>query len=120
MTLKEAYQEYRSYYYNNKWTADDTRHYLKKNWIDYEEYNLEEFKEKVMFDDKFNEKWGQGCAKHITQEECYQYYPQLKRILEQKLVHVKAQEYTQANEYKKQELTIINSLPKRIIIDEHL
>lgn len=120
MTLREAYQTYRSHYYNNQWTGDDVQNYLKKNWIDYEEYNFEEFKEKVLFDDKFNERWGQDCTKEITQEECYQYYPQLKKILEQKLVHIKAQEYIQATDYRNQELKLLETLPKRIIIEEHL
>lgn len=116
MTLNESYEAYLNYYKNNKWTSEDTKNHLKKNWIDYEEYNLEEFKDKLLTDDIFNKKWSQGCTRSITIEECYEIYPQLKRILEQKLVHVKAQEYTKAIEYKQQELKLSESLPRRIII----
>ena len=72
MTIKEAYREYRSYYYNNQWTWEDIKCYLKENWIDYEEYNFEEFKDKVLTDDKFNNKWGNGCTKQLTGEEMWE------------------------------------------------
>jgi hypothetical protein len=65
MTPKEAYQTYRSYYYNNQWNWEDISNYLKKNYIDYEEYNFEEFKDKVLTDDKFNERWGNGCREQL-------------------------------------------------------
>jgi hypothetical protein len=67
MTPKEAYLTYRAYYYNNTWTGEDIRNYLKPNRIDYEEYNFEEFKDKVMADDKFNLRWGNGCKEELKQ-----------------------------------------------------
>jgi hypothetical protein len=67
MTAKEAYLNYRTYYYNNPWTGDDVRNYLKPNWVDYEEYNFEEFKDKVITDDKFNLRWGNGCKEELKQ-----------------------------------------------------
>jgi len=61
MTAKEVYKEYRDYYKTNQWKWEDVQHYLKRSWIDYEEYNFEEFKDKVINDDKFNDRWGNGC-----------------------------------------------------------
>jgi hypothetical protein len=65
MTPKDAYQLYRSYYYNNQWKLEDIINYLKPNRIDYEEYNFEEFKDKVLTDDKFNNRWGNGCREEL-------------------------------------------------------
>jgi hypothetical protein len=65
MTAKEAYNEYRDYYKNNQWKWDDVSYYLKNTLIDYEEYNFEEFKDKVLTDDKFNERWGNGCREKL-------------------------------------------------------
>jgi len=65
MTPKEAYKIYRDYYQNNIWKWDDVSYYLKNTLIDYEEYNFEEFKDKVLTDDKFNERWGNGCREEL-------------------------------------------------------
>lgn len=65
MKPKDAYQLYRSYYYNNQWKLEDIINYLKPNRIDYEEYNFEEFKDKVLTDDKFNDRWGNGCREEL-------------------------------------------------------
>jgi hypothetical protein len=116
MTLNESYEAYLNHFKNNRWTTEDTQNNLKKNFVDYEEYNLEEYKNKLITDDNFNEKWSQGCTKSITTEECYELYPQLKRIKEQKHIHIRAQEFVKANECKNEELYLIQTLPKRVII----
>ena len=68
MTPKDAYQLYRSYYYNNQWKWDDVSYYLKNTLIDYEEYNFEEFKDKILTDDKFNDRWGNGCREELKKK----------------------------------------------------
>jgi hypothetical protein len=78
MTLKEAYLTYRAYYYNNPWTGDDTRNYLKQNWIDYEEFNFEEFKNKILTDDNFNERWGKECTKDLDLKERFEIWESSK------------------------------------------
>ena len=45
---------------------------LKPNWIDYEEYNFEEFTDKVVSDDKFNARWANGCTRELSLEERYE------------------------------------------------
>jgi hypothetical protein len=65
MTPKEAYNIYRDYYKNNIWKWDDVSYYLKNTLIDYEEFNFEEFKGKILTDDKFNERWGNGCREEL-------------------------------------------------------
>lgn len=72
MTVKEAYNEYRDYYKTNQWNGEDIRNYLKPNWIDYEEYNFEEFTDKVVSDDKFNARWANGCTRELSLEERYE------------------------------------------------
>lgn len=57
-TYQERYKEYFNYYKKNKWSWEDITYYLKKNWVDYEEYSFEEFIEKCKTDEKFNKKWG--------------------------------------------------------------
>ena len=61
MTPKQAYKIYIDYYRDNTWKGEDIQNYLKPNWTDYEEFNFEEFKDKILNDDKFNERWGNGC-----------------------------------------------------------
>jgi len=68
-SLDKAYKIYRDYYKNNQWTGEDVRNYLKSNWIDYEEYNFEEFKEMVLTNDRFNQKWSNGCTRDLSGEE---------------------------------------------------
>ena len=65
MTPKEAYNIYRDYYKNNIWKWDDVSYYLKNTLIDYEEFNFKEFKDKILTDDKFNERWGNGCREEL-------------------------------------------------------
>ena len=65
MTPKEAYKIYRDYYQNNIWKWEDISSYLKNNLLGYEEFNFEEFKDKVLTDDKFNERWGNGCREEL-------------------------------------------------------
>ena len=65
MTPKEAYLNYRNYYYNNTWKWEDISTYLKPTLIDYVEFNFEEFKDKILTDDKFNERWGNGCREEL-------------------------------------------------------
>lgn len=65
MTPKEAYKIYREYYQNNIWKWEDISSYLKNNLLGYEEFNFEEFKDKVLTDDKFNERWGNGCREEL-------------------------------------------------------
>jgi len=74
MTVKEAYNEYCDYYKNNQWNGEDIRNYLKPNWIDYEEYNFEEFTDKVVSDDKFNARWANGCTRELSRQERSDYY----------------------------------------------
>ena len=69
MTAKEAYNLYREYYKTNQWDGEDVRNYLKPNWIDFEEYDFDEFVDKVLTDDKFNEKWGNGCKEELKQDK---------------------------------------------------
>lgn len=69
MTAKEAYNLYCEHYKTNQWTREDVLHYLKPNWIDYEEYNFEEFKDKILTDDKFNERWANGCTRPLSTQE---------------------------------------------------
>ena len=65
MTPKEAYKIYRDYYQNNIWKWEDISSYLKNNLLGYEEFNFEEFKDKILTDDKFNERWGNGCREEL-------------------------------------------------------
>lgn len=65
MTPKEAYKIYRDYYQNNIWKWEDISSYLKNNLLGYEEFNFQEFKDKVLTDDKFNERWGNGCREEL-------------------------------------------------------
>ena len=65
MTPKKAYKIYRDYYQNNIWKWDDVSYYLKNTLIGYEEFNFKEFKDKILTDDKFNERWGNGCREEL-------------------------------------------------------
>lgn len=85
MTLKEAYTEYREYYKNNIWNGEDIRCYLKRSWIDYEEYNIDEFKDRVLTDDKFNEKWSLGCTTQLTLDERIELFIQHKKTTPQNI-----------------------------------
>ena len=70
MTVKEAYKNYYQYCRDTEtWTWDFIKDNLKKSWIDYEEYNFEEFKDKILTDDKFNERWANGCTRELSLEE---------------------------------------------------
>jgi hypothetical protein len=69
MTVKQAYEEYRKYYRDNQWDWQDVSQYLKRNSIDYEEYDFEEFKDRVVTDDAFNAKWANGCTRELTMAE---------------------------------------------------
>lgn len=57
-SIEDAYKKYLEHYKNNQWTGEDITYYLKKNWVDYEEYSFEEFIEKCKTEQKFNKKWG--------------------------------------------------------------
>ena len=75
MTLKQAYTYYYAYCRDvETWTWDFIQENLKKSWIDYEQFNREEFKDKLLNDDKFNERWGQGCTRELTHKERYLEY----------------------------------------------
>lgn len=65
MTCLEAYKNYSDYYRNNQWTGEDVQNFLRRNWIDYEEFNFEEFKDKVLTEDKFNGRWGKECTRDL-------------------------------------------------------
>jgi hypothetical protein len=68
MTPQEAYKNYYRYCRDTEtWTSDFIRLNLKKSYIDYEEFNFEEFKDKILTDDKFNERWGNGCREELKQ-----------------------------------------------------
>ena len=70
MTLKEAYIYYYAYCRDiETWTWDFIQDNLKKNWIDYEQFTREEFKNKLLTNDKFNERWGQGCTRTLSTQE---------------------------------------------------
>ena len=70
MTVKEAYKNYYQYCKDSEtWTWDFIKDNLKKSWIDYEEYNFEEFKDKILTDDKFNERWANGCTRELSLED---------------------------------------------------
>jgi hypothetical protein len=56
--LDNLYQNYINYYRNNSWSFEDIQFYLKKNKIDYEEFKLKEFCDKLNTDKKFTERWG--------------------------------------------------------------
>lgn len=119
MTLKEAY----IYYYtltkdSENWTKDFIQENLKRNGLDYQEYSVEEFKDKLLTDDKFNKRWSNGCTEYIDSETHREMRPELKEIHEQKTKHVKAQEYDKAKVLRDKENEIISTLPKRIIVKE--
>lgn len=69
MTPHEAYKVYRDYYNKNQWKFEDVKYYLKECLIDYEEYNFEEFKEKVLLDETFNQRWGNGCREVLERNK---------------------------------------------------
>lgn len=69
MTPKQAYKIYIDYYRDNTWKGEDIQNYLKPNWTDYEEFNFEEFKDKILTDDKFNERWGNGCREELKKNK---------------------------------------------------
>jgi hypothetical protein len=69
MTPKQAYKIYIDYYRDNTWKGEDIQNYLKPNWTDYEEFNFEEFKDKILNDDKFNERWGNGCREELKKNK---------------------------------------------------
>jgi hypothetical protein len=70
MKVREAYKNYYQYCKDSEtWTWDFIKDNLKKSWIDYEEYNFEEFKNKILTDDKFNERWANGCTRELSLEE---------------------------------------------------
>jgi hypothetical protein len=72
MKVREAYKKYYQYCKDSEtWTWDFIKDNLKKSWIDYEEYNFEEFKNKILTDDKFNERWANGCTRELSLEERY-------------------------------------------------
>jgi hypothetical protein len=72
MTCREAYNIYREYYKKNQWSGEDVANYLKRNWIDYEELNFEEFKEKLLSSDMFNQKWANGCTRDLSLKERFE------------------------------------------------
>ncbi len=70
MTPQEAYKNYYRYCRDTEtWTWEFIKDNLKKSWVDYEEYNFEEFKNKILTDDKFNERWGNGCREELKQNK---------------------------------------------------
>ena len=69
MKPHEAYKVYRDYYNNNQWKFEDVKYYLKQSWNDYEEYNFEEFKDKVLTDENFNQRWGNGCKEELEKKK---------------------------------------------------
>lgn len=77
MTVEEAYKKYLDYYKNNQWDGEDIIHYLKKNWIDYEEYSYGEFKEQLLFNDKLNDKWGNGCTRNLSLDERFKLWEEM-------------------------------------------
>jgi len=69
MTPQEAYKNYYRYCRDTEtWTWDFIKYNLKKTGIDYEEFNFEEFKNKILTDDKFNERWGNGCREELIKQ----------------------------------------------------
>jgi len=69
MTPQAAYKNYYRYCRDTEtWTSDFIKHNLKKSYIDYEEFNFEEFKDKILTDDKFNERWGNGCREELKKK----------------------------------------------------
>ena len=106
MTAKEAYNEYRDYYKTNQWNGEDIRNYLKPNWIDFEEYNFEEFTDKVVNDDTFNARWANGCTRELSLLERYELMKKLDNWVS---VHYK--------EPKTMEYMDNQNIPTRVIID---
>jgi len=43
------------------WSREFINENLKRTGIDYQHFSFEEFKDKILNDDNFNEKWGNGC-----------------------------------------------------------
>ena len=73
MTVKEAYKNYYRYCRDSEtWTWDFIKDNLKKTYIDFEEFNFEEFKDKILTDDKFNARWANGCTRELSLEERYE------------------------------------------------
>ena len=106
MTVKEAYNEYRDYYKNNQWLWDDVSYYLKNTLIDYEEYNFKEFKDKVLTDDKFNARWGNGCTRELSLLERYELMKKLDNWVSVHYKKPKTMEYMDNQ-----------NIPTRVIID---
>jgi hypothetical protein len=78
MTSREAYRIYLDYYKNNQWTGEDAINYLKKNWIDYEGYDFNEFENMVLTNDKFNKRWGNGCTVDLSLDERFKLWDELE------------------------------------------
>lgn len=69
MTCSEAYKNYRDYYRNNQWTGEDVQNFLRRNWIDYEEFDFDEFKQKLLSSDLFDQRWSNGCTRQLSLDE---------------------------------------------------
>ena len=70
MTPGDAYKNYYGFCRDSEtWSWDFIQNNLKRCSIDYEEFNFEEFKDKLLTDDKFNERWSNGCTRELTMEE---------------------------------------------------
>ena len=69
MTPKQAYKIYIDYYRDNTWNGEDIRNYLKPNFIDFEEFTYGEFKDMVLNNDKFNNRWGNGCREELKKNK---------------------------------------------------
>ena len=116
MTLREAYKNYYSLCKDTEiLTPDFIQENLKRNGVDYQEYNIEEFKDMLLTNDKFNERWSMGCTKYIDGETYREMRPELKEIHEEKIKYVKEQEYDKAKALRQKENEIISTLPKRTI-----
>jgi hypothetical protein len=70
MTPEEAYKNYYRFCRDTEtWTPDFIKNNLKRTGADYEEYNFQEFKDKLLTDDRFNKRWANGCTRILTTQE---------------------------------------------------
>lgn len=47
------------------WSYEFVQENLKRTGIDYEKFSFKEFKDKILTDDSFNERWGNGCREEL-------------------------------------------------------
>jgi len=66
MTPEQSYKKYYCYCMDDEvWSYEFVQKNLKRTGIDYERFSFKEFKDKILTDDSFNERWGNGCREEL-------------------------------------------------------